>query len=180
LCDLLTYFPAQKEFAEGLRIKANVYAETMQYFAEKKFGAVYNMIESYPYLEEAKITNDIEKGFLTYYEKAENYAASGNVAAVKKVMDKFSKIKSKTPSVLHLIKIAYWAQIEQAAFSGSTDEKLQSAFTKYQKIFGYESMLDDILKNIQSKRALNVSFDTGETKSYSGSIEAIELSVIDS
>jgi len=180
LCDVLMYFPAQKEFAEGLRIKANVYAETMQYYAEKKFGAVYNMIESHPYLEEAKITIDIEKGFLTYYEKAENYAASGNVAAVKKVMEKFSKIKSKMPSILHLIKIAYWAQIEQASLQGATDKSLQNAFAKYQKTFGYESMLDDVLKNIQTKRALNISFNVGETKSYSGSIEAIGLSVIDS
>ncbi len=137
LCDVLSYFPAQKEFAEGLRKKANVYAETMQYYAEKEFGAVYNMIESYPYLEEAKITQDIEKGFLTYYEKAENYAASGNVTAVKKVMDKFSKIKSKIPSILHLIKISYWAQIEQAAAAGETDTILKHAFSQYQKIFGY-------------------------------------------
>jgi len=179
LCEILSYFPAQKEFAEGLRKKANVYAETMQYYAEKKFGAVYNMIETYPYLEEAKITKDIEKGFLTYYEKAENYAASGNVAAVKKVMDKFSKIKSKVPSILHLIKISYWAQIEQAALEGETDKHLQNAFANYQKTFGYENTLEDVLKNIHSKRSLSVSFDTSATKSYAGSIETIALSVID-
>lgn len=138
------------------------------------------MIESHPYLEEAKITNDIEKGFLQYYEKAENYAASGNVAAVKKVMDKFSKIKSKMPSVLHLIKIAYWAQIEQASIAGASDKVLQGGFSAYQKTFGYESMLDDVLKSIHTKRALSVSFDTGATKSYTGSIEGVPLSVIDS
>ncbi len=179
LCDVLSYFPAQKEFAEGLRKKANVYAETMQYYAEKKFGAVYNMIESYPYLEEAKITQDIEKGFLNYYEKAENYAASGNVAAVKKVMDKFSKIKSKVPSILHLIKISYWAQIEQAAEAGQTDAILQNAFYQYQKTFGYEGMLEDVLKSIHSKRSLSVQFDTQSSKEYKGSIESVPLNIID-
>ena len=178
LCDTLVYFPAQKEFAEGLRDKANIYAETMQYFAEKKFSAVYNMIEAHPYLEEAKIAQEIEKGFLNYYEKAENYAASGNVAAVKKVMDKFSKIKSKLPSILHLIKIAYWAQIEEAADSGVTDSVLQSSFKQYQKVFGYEGMLEDVLKIIQAKRALKVSFDVSLTKKYTGSIESLPLNII--
>ena len=178
LCDTLAYFPQQREFAEGLREKANIYAETMQYFAEKKFAAVYNMIEEHPYLEDAKITQDIEKGFLNYYEKAENYAASGNVGALKKVMEKFSKIKSKIPSIYHLVKIAYWAQIEQAALENASDSELQAGFKSYQKTFGYESMLEDVLKTIQQKRSLKVSFDTTMTKEYSGSVEALALKVI--
>lgn len=178
LCDLLSYFPEQKEFAEGLREKANIYAETMQYFAEKKFSAVYNMIEENPYLEDAKITQDIEKGFVKYYEKAENYAANGNVAALKKVMEKFAKIKSKMPSICHLVKIAYWAQIEQAAENKASDKSLQEAFSKYQKIFGYESMLEDVLKTIQQKRSLKISFDSSMTKKYTGSVDALDIKVI--
>jgi len=179
LCDILGYFPEQREFSEGLREKANIYAETMQYFAEKKFAAVYNMIEEHPYLEDAKITQDIEKGFTKYYEKAENYAASGNVVALKKVMEKFSKIKSKMPSVYHLVKIAYWAQIEQASLNKASDTSLKDAFLKYQKIFGYESMLEDLLSNIQQKRSLKVTLDNSMTKSYGGSVEALALKVID-
>ena len=177
LCEILILFPEQKEFAESLKEKANIYAETMQYFAEKKFSAVYNMIEENPYLEDAKITTEIEEGFLRYYEKAENYAASGNVAAVKKVMEKFSKIKSKMPSIYHLIKIAYWAQIEEAALAKKSESALQAAFSQYQKTFGYESMLDDVLKSIQQKRSLNISFDVNMTKSYSGSVDALALSL---
>ena len=178
LCDVLAYFPRQKEFAEGLRDKANIYAETMQYFAEKKFSAVYNMIEEHPYLEEAKIAIDIEKGFLAHYEKAENYAASGNVAAVKKVMERFAKIRSKLPSILHLVKIAYWAQIEQASLQKVSDTVLKEAFSKYQKIFGYESALEDILKTIQETRALKVSFDITATKEYSGTLDALDLKLV--
>ena len=178
MCDILCYFPQEKEFAEGLRDKANIYAETMQYFAEKKFSAVYNMIEEHPYLEDAKITQEIENGFLNYYEKAENYAANGNVAALKKVMEKFSKIKSKIPSILHLVKVAYWAQIEQAALQKVSDTTLQGAFGKYQKIFGYESMLEDVLKTIQQKRKINIPFDVSMTKNYTGSIDALDLSII--
>lgn len=179
LCDVLSSFPEQKEFAEGLRDKANIYAETMQYFAEKKFAAVYNMIEENSYLEEAKIAQDIEKGFLAYYEKAENYAASGNVAAVKKVMDRFSKIKSKLPSLYHLVKISYWAQIEEAALRRVSDSALKGSFSEYQKIFGYESTLEDLLKTIQEKRALKISFDISATQEYKGSMEALPLKVID-
>ena len=179
LCDVLCYFPEQREFAEGLREKANIYAETMQYYAEKKFSAVYNMIEEHPYLEDAKITQDIEKGFLKYYEKAENYAANGNVAALKKVMDKFSKIKSKIPSISHLIKIAYWVQIEQAALHNASDASLQEAFYQYQKYFGYESMLEDVLNTIHQKRSLKITFDISMTKSYTGSIEALPLHIIE-
>ncbi len=173
LCDTLAYFPEQKEFAEGLRAKANIYAETMQYFAEKKYAAVYNMIEEHPYLEDAKITTDIEKGFLKYYEKAENYAANGNVAAVKQVMQKFEKVKSKQPSIFHLIKIAYWAQIEQAAAAKASDQVLIGAFKAYEKVFGYESMLEDLLRSINQTRSLKVQFDVSSTKNYKGSVAAL-------
>ncbi|MDF1880237.1 hypothetical protein JHD50_02785 [Sulfurimonas sp. MAG313] len=173
LCEILVYFPEEKEFAEGLREKANIYAEAMQYYAEKKFTAVYNMIEAHPYLEDAQITQDIEKGFLDYYEKSELYAADGNVSSVKKVMEKFSKIKSKVPSIVHLIKIGYWAQIEKAAQTNKSDMILLEAFSKYQKIFGYESMLEDLLKSIQEKRPLEVSFDVQGSKEYKGSISAL-------
>ena len=151
----------------------------MQYFAEEKFSAVYNMIEEHAYLEDAKIAIDIENGFLKYYEKAENYAASGNVAAVKKVMERFSKIKSKLPSILHLVKISYWAQVEQSALQRASDGALQEAFSKYQKTFGYESVLEDLLKTIQQKRALKVSFDVSETKEYKGTLDGLALSIID-
>ncbi len=178
LCDTLSYFPEQKEFAESLKARANIYAETMQYFADKKFSAVYNMIEEHLYLEDTKIAMDIEKGFLMYYEKAENYAASGNVAAIKTVMQKFSRIKSKLPSILHLVKIAYWAQIEQAALAKASDAVLQEAFRKYQNTFGYESALEDLLKTIQQRRALNISFDVNATKSYKGTLDALDPKVI--
>jgi hypothetical protein len=173
LCDVLSCFPAQKKFAEGLKHRANIYAETMQYYAEKKFSAVYNMIEEYPYLESAKISVDIEKGFIKYYEKAENYAASGDVEAVKKVMDKFSKIKSKQPSIYHLVKIAYWAQIEKAVQNNVSDASLQNAFSKYQQMFGYESMLDDLLKSIQQFRDIKITFDKDVSKNYTGSVDAL-------
>jgi len=177
LCDILSCFPAQKEFAEGLKHKANIYAETMQYYAEKQFSAVYNMIEEYPYLGGAKISVDIEKGFIKYYEKAEDYAASGDVEAVKKVMEKFSKIKSKQPAIYHLVKIAYWAQIEKAAQNNTSDTSLQEAFNRYQKIFGYESMLDDLLKTIQQFRDFKVTFDESTSKTYTGSVEALAVSL---
>ena len=177
LCDILSCFPKQKEFAEGLKHKANIYAETMQYYAEKQFSAVYNMIEEYPYLEGAKIAVDIEKGFIKYYEKAEDYAASGDVEAVKKVMEKFSKIKSKQPAIYHLVKIAYWAQIEKAAQNNASDTSLQEAFNRYQKTFGYESMLDDLLKTIQQFRDFKVTFDESASKTYTGSVEALAVSL---
>ena len=49
---------------------------------------------------------------------------------------------------------------------------------KYQKIFGYDSMLEDLLKTIQQKRALKVSFDTGSTKENTGSLAALELKIL--
>ena len=178
LCDILGYFPAHKEFSEGLKGKANIYAETMQYFAEEKFSAVYNMIEEHAYLEDAKIVVDIEKEFLKYYEKAENYAASGNTAAVKTVMERFSKIKSKIPAILHLVKISYWAQIEEAALQKVTDATLQEAYAQYQKVFGYESALEDLLKTIQQRRALKVSFNVSDRKEYKGSLESLANKII--
>ncbi len=179
LCDTLSYFPAHKEFAENLKVRANIYAETMQYYAEKKFAAVYNMIEEHPYLENAKIADDIEEEFLDYYEKAENYAAVGNVAAVKQVMERFSKIKSKQPSIYHMIKIAYWAQIEQAAKAKAPDTALKKAFERYEKFFGYDSMLEDLLSGIQQYRSLKVNFMTQQSKEYKGGMDALDDKIIE-
>lgn len=178
LCDVLSYFPKHKAFALALKTRANIYAETMQYFAEKKFSAVYNMIEEHPFLEEAKIAEEIEEGFARYYEKAENFAATGNVASVQKVMEKFAKIKSKVPSIVHLIKVAYWAQLEQGAKAKVNDTALKNGFKEYQKIFGYESMLEDVLKSIQAHRPLKVDFDVSNTKKYHGGVMTLPEKII--
>jgi len=137
------------------------------------------MIEEHPFLESAKIAADIEEGFLDYYEKAENYAAGGNVAAVKKVMEKFSKIKSKQPSIYHMVKIAYWAQIEQAADAKATDTVLQKAFARYEKFFGYDSMLEDLLSGIQQKRSLKVNFTTQQSIEYKGGMDALDDKIVE-
>ncbi|MFC2073813.1 WD40 repeat domain-containing protein [Campylobacterota bacterium] len=179
LCDTLSCFPAQKEFAESLKGKANIYAETMKYYAEKQFAAVFNMIEEYPFLEDAKIAIDIEEDFLDHYEKAENYAAVGNVAALKKVMEKFSKIKSKQPSIYHLVKIAYWAQIEEGAKAKVPDSVLKDAFAKYEKFFGYDSMLEDLLSGIQQYRSLKVNFSTQQSKEHKGGLDALDTKIVE-
>lgn len=178
LSEILSIFPAEKEFAEELKLKANVYAEAMHAFAEKKFSAVYNMIEEYPFLEEAQIAIDIEVHFFDTYEKAENYAASGNVAAVLKVMEKFSVMKSKQPAVVHLVKIAYWAQIEQAAKAKASDKALKNAFEKYQDIFGYDSMLEDLLQGIQQFRALKIDLKKNKTNTFKGSVDTLKKKII--
>ena len=179
LCDKLSFFPDQKEHTEELKNRANAYAEAMKYFAEGKFNMVYNMIEKYPFLEDAQISIDIEKDFLDCYEKAENYAASGNVPAVIKVMEEYAKIKSKLPSAYHLVKIAYWAQIEQAAKAKVPDQMLLDAFEKYQNIFGYESMLEDLLRGINQYRALTVKLNKNDVKCYVGSLDALEPKIIE-
>ncbi len=179
LCDTLSYFPAHKEFAENLRQKANIYAETMQYYAEKKFAVVYNMIEEHPYLEDTKIAEDIENEFSDYYEKAENYAAVGNVAAVKKVMEKFANIKSKKPSIHHMVKIAYWAQIEQAAKAKVPENALKKAFARYEELFGYDSMLEDLLSSIQQYRNLKINFTSMRSKEYNKGLDTLDDKIVE-
>ena len=178
-CDILSCFPAQKEFAEGMRGKANIYAETMQYYADKQYPAVYNMIEEYPFLESAQISVDIENEFSAIYEKAENYAATGNVPIVKKLMEKYAKIKSKQPSIYHLIKISYWAQIEEAAKARVLDSALQKAFERYEKFFGHDSMLEDLLFGIQQYRSLKVNFTTTQSIEYKGSFDSLDMKIIE-
>ncbi len=178
-CDILSCFPAQKEFAEGMRAKANIYAETMQYYADKKYSAVYNMIEEYPFLESAQISVDIEKTFSDVYEKAENYAATGNVPIVKKLMEKYAKIKSKQPSIFHLIKISYWAQIEEAAKARVPDSTLKKAFERYEKFFGHDSMIEDILSQIQQYRSLKVNFIATQSIEYKGSLDSLDMKIVE-
>jgi len=178
LCDTLVLFPPQKEYAAALRTKANIYAETMQYFADKKYGAVYSMIAEHPYLSDTQIIVDLEKGFIQLYEKAEVFASDADVESVKKTMHKFSKIRAKIPSIVHLIKIAYWTQIERASLLNSNDKELQEAFKKYQNYFGFESVLQDILQSINQSRVLKIDFDTKNTKTFMGALDRLEENII--
>ena len=178
LSELLSVFPAEKEYAEELKTKANIYAEAMHCFAEKEFSTVYSMIEEHPFLEDAQIAIDIEINFFDTYEKAENYAASGDVGAVLKVMEKFSSMKSKQPAVYHLVKISYWAQIEQAAKAKVTDKELIKAFEKYQDVFGYDTMLEDLLRGIQEFRALKVELKKNKTQAFTGSVDTLAKKII--
>jgi hypothetical protein len=59
-----------------------------------------------------------------------------------------------------------------------SDDTLQEAFKRYEQIFGYESMLEDLLKSIQQFRAVKISFDTKATKNYTGSVEALDQKIV--
>ena len=177
LCETLMLFPPENAFAVELRKKANIYAETMQYYADKQFNAVYTMISKHPYLIDTQVVVDLENNFIRLYEEAENHASVGEVQKVKEITQSFMKIRAKVPAIAHLIKVAYWFQLEELAKNSSSDEKIIEGFKYYQSVFGYESVLEDVLKSIQQTRDIQIPFDTKNIRTFSGKIDLLALHV---
>ena len=132
----LAQFPDRKQEAEELKEQANHYARVMQLFAEKKYAAIYKLLQSHPYLEETKIVQDLEEAWRKVIEKAEKAAAEGNVAAIKRAAAPFGTILLKRPRIIGLIKQAYIEQIEEAYKTTGTIP--DAAIERYLELFGYD------------------------------------------
>ena len=168
LSDEVACFPEKGEVAKTVRNKANVYATAMSYYAEKKIAEVYNIIEKNPYLAEAEIGIAVEEAFKEALNEAEGHAARSDVAAIKTSMQKFMKVRSKVPSIVHIIKVAYLGQLEALCAKGGSD--FSKALESYMKYFGYDEMLDDELSQYEGECAAPEQ-NRPEARAYEGSPE---------
>lgn len=175
LSDIVADFPNKKDIAKFTRNRANIYAEAMSYYAEKKMADVYNMMEKYPYLEEAQIGIALENSFKEALNVIENFAAKGDVASIKENMQAYIAIRSKIPSIVHMIKIAYLGQLEKLCAANSPS--LSKAVDTYMRYFGYDDMLDDQLSQFEGKCTVSPT-GTPEARAYSGSVEALPNTLI--
>lgn len=144
----LADFPDCKEEAEALKERANLYAQVMQLFAEKRYAAIYKLVETHPYLEETKIVKDLEEAWRRVTERAEKAAAEGDVAAIKRAVAPFAQILLKRPRIVALMKQAYIEQIEKAYEASGTIPDI--AVERYLELFGYD---DEIASWLASHKA---------------------------
>jgi WD40 repeat protein len=168
LSEEVACFPEKKEEAERIRNQANIYATAMSYYAEKKIAEVYNIIEKNPYLADAEIGVIVEKAFKESLAEAERHAAKCDVAAIKETMKKFMGVRSKIPSIVHIIKVAYLGQIERLCIK--KHPSFNKAAELYMKYFGYDEMLDDELSQFEGEFTLE---HQSEAREYGGSAESL-------
>ena len=168
LSEEVACFPEKGETAKIVRDKANVYATAMSYYAEKKITEVYNIIEKHPYLAEAEIGVTVEEAFKKALAEAEEHAARYDVKAIKTSMQTFMKVRSKIPSIVHIIKVAYLGQLERLCAKGGSD--FSKALENYMKYFGYDEMLDDELSEFEGECSGALQHKP-EPREYSGSPE---------
>jgi WD40 repeat protein len=166
----LACFPDRAGEAARIRERANAYATAMSYYAEKKIAEVYNIIEKHPYLAEAEIGTIVEKAFKEALAETEQHAARCDVAAIKKSMERFFKVRSKVPSIVHIIKVAYLGQLERLCTRQSP--ALQQAVERYMGYFGYDEMLDDELSQFEGMCSVTPARQA-EAREYSGSVERL-------
>ena len=166
--DEVSCFPEKAARAKEIRNRANAYATAMSYYAEKKIAEVYNIIEHYPFLAEAEIGENVEKIFKEALLKAEQHATQGDVAAIKKAMAPFMRIRSKIPSIIHIIQVAYLGQLEQLCIKGA--QLFQKGVENYMGYFGYDEMLDDELSQFEGVCSVTAERQV-EAKKYEASPE---------
>ncbi len=167
LCDEVALFPERSEEAAYIRDRANIYATAMSYYAEKRIGDVYNIIEKHPYLAEAEIGSIVEEQFKKALNEAEGHASRGDVAAVKTAMEAFVKVRSKVPSIVHIIKVAYLGQLERLGLKA--DPRFDASAEHYMRYFGYDEMLDDMLSQWEGRCAVATE-RREEAREYSGGV----------
>lgn len=170
LADQVSVFPDKKEKADSIREQSDTYATAMSYYAEQKIADVYNLIEQYPYLADAEIGADAEKKFKEIAAVAERYAVQRDVASIKSTMKDFIKIRSKVPSIVHIIKVAYLGQIEELCIKKSAD--FTKAVEKYMECFGYDEMLGDELSQLEGRCSINLK-EKPETRQYRGTVSSL-------
>ena len=168
--DELAAFPDRSEEASRLRDRANIYATAMSYYAEKRITEVYNIIEKHPYLAEAEIGIVVEQAFKKALAEAERHAARCDVAAIKQSMERFFKVRSKVPSIIHIVKVAYLGQIERLC--AAQESSASSAIGQYMERFGYDEMLDDALSQFEGGCSVTPE-RRSEAREYTGSVERL-------
>lgn len=168
-CDIVSLFPGRKDFAVEVRDRANIYAETMQYYAEKSMAKVYDMLRKYPYLEDARIAQELEVNYLQSMRSSDYHSKKGDVIGIKKVMRPYYGVKSKKDSIVHIITKAYVYQmtfyIEQEKYSS-----LQKALDKFRSLFGVNAYLEDFVFKYQDRYTFNFKVNEGQ-KTYDKHIE---------
>lgn len=170
-CDMVTYFPGKKDFATDLRDRANIYAEAMQYYAEKSMSKVYDMIKKYPFLEDASIAQELEENFFQALRSSNIYAEKGDIKSIKKLLKPFFTVRSKRESVLHVITKAYVVQMDVHMQNRDLDV-LQSALEIYRTKFGVTSYLEDFVFRYKEKYTFDFKVSEGR-REYNASIELL-------
>lgn len=175
-CETLKEFPAQNEFAIGLREKANIYAETMSYYAQKNFKQVYNMIADHPFLEDVEVSKKIEAIFTKDMHMAEKFMLAGDVAGIKKVMKNYLNIESKYETILNLIKNAYLKDIQNK--KELSDKEVEKILTRYTTMFGHDDLIDECVNKKCKVRGLEFDLDAVKSKAFSKPLSTLPDSLV--
>ncbi len=162
LASQLMEFPDMKEEARELLERANLYASAMRYFAEKKYAAIYKMVELHPELEETKIVQNLEEVWYKAVARAEHAASKGDVAELKRIFSPFFSFSQKRPKMVSLIKQAYLEQIEDLYENGESG--FEEAVRRYIGLFG----MDDEMESWLLERGVREKFGEEPPKDVAG------------
>ncbi len=149
ITDKLKEFPEYKEAAQKMSESANLYATAMRYFADKKYADIYRLLQNYPELEESQVVRNLEKVWMQAVRQAEQYAAKGDAAGLKKYMKSFLELKPKWYKIITLFKQAYIKQLEM--IEGKDKERVRRGLQTYISHFGYDDLIAPLIQRMGIK-----------------------------
>jgi len=167
----LKEYPKKKAIAEELIEQATIYMNTIRYFSEKNYTAVYKMVENYPYLTETKIVERLEQAWQKVVEKAEAFASKGDIVALKKILSSFYAYPQKNHRIVSFFKQAYIVQIERLIREKNPEAK--NAISHYIDIFGEDDEILALMTEIGLQERLEkepVSLSLIKIESLPGSL----------
>eukprot|EP01022_Parablepharisma_sp_SALTPOND_P024154 TRINITY_DN53121_c0_g1_i1.p1 TRINITY_DN53121_c0_g1~~TRINITY_DN53121_c0_g1_i1.p1 ORF type:complete len:718 (+),score=57.47 TRINITY_DN53121_c0_g1_i1:164-2155(+) len=152
----LEHFKLFDEELEALREFAKQGESFLRNFRDGNYPVCLELIDEYPFLTGFSEAKELELKWRSEVDKAHEAAIKGDKLEVVYILFPYTKVKTRIPTVGEAIKKAYLSQMKKAIFRDDKDQNTwEYSISKFISIFGYDSELDRITKELK-KRGIEV------------------------
>ena len=150
ISEILEHFPMFKEESEELKSQANILLEFQRILATHDLNLIETFVKDHPFLEDVEDYQNIEREWREKLQKAEIYAAKGNVLDILNELQDYINLKDKRTKIGQLIRSAYLQQIMSVLVKASKGQNVGKYFEKavknYIKLFGFDMEISDLIE----------------------------------
>ncbi|MEA1956016.1 MAG: hypothetical protein U9N02_05940 [Campylobacterota bacterium] len=139
---ILSDFGEFKEEAEQLKEDIENKQKFEKAIKENDILLAYNLLDNSDDLQETDDGRELQKTWNEALEKANSYAASGNIDNIEEVLKEYMEISSKYMAIASVVAWCYVTQMEKAVKSKSDMSILEDGIKKYVLTFGLRDEIE--------------------------------------
>ncbi|MFP4332546.1 MAG: hypothetical protein ACLFQJ_04545 [Campylobacterales bacterium] len=164
----LEVFKTYEKELEALREFAKEGESFLRNFRDKNYPTCLELIDKHPFLTGFSEARELELKWRSELDRAYEAAIKGDKLEVVAILFPYTKVKTRIPVIGEMLKKAYLSQMRKAVFGGEKDQKeWEYSIPKFISIFGYDSELDRITKELK-KRGIEVFIGEDQKVKLSG------------